>query len=116
MHAPAIDLLAIKGSRKIAIAVKTTGPRISLSCQGSLVDADVLKTYWHWLKCPKCDGSLRVDKGYVVISWTGKRHCDQYRKRVCHEVGEVRKRVGLTSAVTFALSVRQYLIKRSECP
>jgi hypothetical protein len=31
-----------------------------------------LKTYRHWLECPRRDGSPRMDKGYVVISWTGK--------------------------------------------
>jgi hypothetical protein len=99
------------GSRKIAIAVKTTGhaapsvqwqikPRAKTLFKGDerpdfvvfvwftaqnapdhcrvfvvpakVVDADALKTYWHWLKCPKRDGSVRLDKGYVVISWTGK--------------------------------------------
>jgi hypothetical protein len=111
LNAPAIDLLAMKGSRKIAIAVKTTGhgaPNVQWQIKSGaktlfkgderpdfvvfvwftarnapdecrifvvpakVVDADALKTHWHWLKCPKRDGSLRVDKGYVVISWTGK--------------------------------------------
>jgi hypothetical protein len=111
MNAPAIDLLAMKGSRKIAIAVKTTGhgaPNVQWQTKpgattlfkgderpdfvvfvwftaqdapdhcrvfvvpAKVVDADALKTYRHWLECPRRDGSPRVDKGYVVISWTGK--------------------------------------------
>jgi hypothetical protein len=111
MNAPAIDLLAMKGSRKIAVAVKTTGhgapnvqwqikppmktlfkgderpdfvafvwftaPDAPDECRifivpAKVVDTDVRKTHEHWFKRPKRDGSLRVDKGYVVISWTGR--------------------------------------------
>ena len=39
MHAPAIDLLAMKGSRKIALAVKTTGHRAT-SAQWSVSSPD----------------------------------------------------------------------------
>ena len=110
MNAPAIDLLAMKGSRKIAMAVKTTGHAVpSVQWQAkpawttlfkgaerpdfvifvwftsrtalddcrlfivpaNVVDYDAHKVHLHWHKFPKRDGTPMVDKGYVVISWTG---------------------------------------------
>jgi hypothetical protein len=110
VNAPAIDLLAMKGSRKIAVAVKTTGhgaPNVQWQVRpgwttlfkgderpdfvvfvwfttrealddcrvfvvpAEVVDADVLQAHLHWHNHLKRNGLPSVDKGYVVISWTG---------------------------------------------